>query len=156
MRRLFTIIFLSFSMFIFWGCTASKEAANEKQTLKFTIIIGSGGGFTGTYQGKMIDTTGYIYDWEGRTFSTSTKKIVDSLSQNPIIKLNKYFSENNFTDYTLKEVGNITTFLTLSTLNDQTTFSWKESLIPDHMPTKIKELYYLINDTINNTKKEQK
>ncbi len=154
MRRLFTIIFLSFSMFIFWECTASKEAANEKQTLKFTIIIGAGGGFTGSYQGKMIDTTGAIYDWEGRTFSTSTKKMVDSLSQNQIIKLNKYFSENSFTDYTFKEVGNITTFLKLSTLNNQIIFSWKESPIPDHIPPKIKELFYLINDTINNTKKE--
>ena len=155
MRRLFTIIFLSFSVFIFAGCTGSKKITFEKQTLKFTIILGSGGGFTGSYNGKMIDTTGTVYGWEGRTYYTSDKKIVDSLSQNQITKLNTYFSENNFADYSFREVGNMTNFLTLTTLDKKITFSWKESSIPDRVPDKIKELYYLIINTLNNTSKKE-
>lgn len=152
MKKTFTIFFLSLTLLSFFGCAGSKNSCQEKRSLKYSIISGSGGGFTGAYAGKMIDTLGIIYKWEGRTFLTADKKVIDTLSQSQITKLNVFFSENNFDTYSFKEVGNMTTFLTLSTPKGDKTFSWKESAIPDRVPAKIKELYFLIINMLDSKK----
>ena len=152
MKKTFTIFFLSLTLLSFFGCAGSTNRCEEKQLLKYSIILGSGGGFTGAYEGKMIDTLGNIYNWEGRTFITANKKVVDSLSQSQISKLNDFLNENSFENYSFKEVGNMTTFLTLSSSIEDKTFSWKESAIPDRVPAKIKEIYFLIINMLDSKK----
>ncbi|MFA6979184.1 MAG: hypothetical protein WC209_07645 [Ignavibacteriaceae bacterium] len=154
MRKIYYAIFFFTFVVAYYGCCSSKEMKSEKELLSFTIVLGSGGGFTGGYSGNAIDTEGRIYNWEGRTYINSSKRIVDTLSQNQITKLNKFFSENNLTNYHFRETGNITSFLTLSDSNDDFTFSWKEVNIPERAPDKIRELYYLINQAIENNNKE--
>jgi len=152
MKKSFTKIFILLFLLSFFGCAGSKSSCDDKQTLKYSIISGSGGGFTGAYEGRMIDTIGIIYKWEGRTFLTAHKKVIDTLSQLQITKLNDFFSENNFDTYSFKEVGNMTTFLTLSAPKGDKTFSWKESSIPDRVPDKIRELYFLIINMLDSKK----
>lgn len=152
MKNSFTIFLFSLTILSFYGCAGSKSSCIENRTLKYSIIIGSGGGFTGAYEGKMIDSLGNIYKWEGRTYITANKKVVDSLSHSQISKLNDFFSENNFDAYSFKEVGNMTTFFTLTNSEGDKTFSWKESSIPDRVPDKIKELYTLIINMLDSKK----
>lgn len=154
MRNKFYVIFFFLCITAFSGCCGSKETIREKQYLKYEIILGSGGGFTGISKGKMIDTLGIVFDWDGRSFLTSIKKNVDTLSQDQIIKLNKFFSEHGLTNYHFKETGNITGFLKLSDSNNEFTFSWKEANIPEKAPEKIRELFYLINQAIKQNNKE--
>ncbi len=154
MQKLFYIIFFLTTVITYFGCCGSKEMKNEKKLLSYTIVFGSGGGFTGRYSGRAIDTSGIIYEWEGRTYLTSVKTNIDTLSQNQIMKLNKFFSENDFTNIHFKESGNITSFLTLSDSKKDFTFSWKETSPPDKVPDRIRELYYLIYQTIEQNKKE--
>jgi len=150
--RISVIFFLLNSVLIFSsGCAGSKKIAVEKQTLHYSIILSSGGGFTGQYEGKVIDTTGIISTWNGRIFSTSIKKVVDSLSQNQIKKLNIFFDENRLEDFTFREVGNMTTSLSLLSANKEINFSWKEQQPPERVPAKAKELYYLIINEIAST-----
>ena len=154
MRNKFYVIFFVLFVTAFSGCCGSKETIREPQYLKYEITLGSGGGFTGISEGEMIDTLGIVYHWEGRSFLTSVKKNVDTLSQHQIIKLNKFFSENGLINYHFKESGNITSFLTLSDSNKDLTFSWKEANIPERVPEKIRELFYLINQAVEQNKKE--
>lgn len=154
MKKLFYIICFLTTVIAYYGCCGSKEMKNEKQLLSYTIVLGSGGGFTGRYSGIAIDSTGIVSDWEGRMYLTSAKKNVDTLSQNQIMKMNKFFSENDFTNIHFKESGNITNFLTLSDSKNDFTFSWKETSLPDRVPDKIRELYYLVTQAIEQNKKE--
>jgi len=154
MRKVRYIIFFLAIVIAYYGCCGSKEMKSEKQSLSYNIVLGSGGGFTGRYNGKAIDTAGIIFNWEGRTYLTSTKKNIDTLSQNQILKLNTFFSEHALTNYNFKEAGNITSFLTLSDSNNEFTFSWKGTNLPENAPEKIRELYYLVNHAIEQNNKE--
>lgn len=154
MRKVRYIIFFLAIVITYYGCGGSREMKSEKHSLSYNIVLGSGGGFTGRYSGKAIDTAGILFNWEGRTYLTSPKKIADTLSQNQILKINKFFSEHALTNYKFKETGNITSFLTLSDSNNEFTFSWKGTNLPENAPEKIKELYYLINQAIEQNNKE--
>jgi len=155
--RISIIFFLLYAVLIFsGGCAGSKKMSVEKQMLHYSVILSSGGGFTGRYEGKVIDTTGIISTWSGRIFSTSDKKVVDSLSQNQIKILNTFFDENRLEDFTYREVGNMTTSLSLLSANKEINFSWKEQPPPERVPAKVKELYYLIINEIANTHNKER
>lgn len=154
MKKLFYVVIYLFTVIVCYGCCGSKQIKSERQLLRYAIVLGSGGGFTGSYGGIAIDSCGIVQDWEGRAYLTSVKRSVDTLTANQITKLNKFFSENDFSDIQFKESGNITSFLSLSNSKNYFTFSWKEPTIPETAPGKIRELYYLLNQAIGQIKKE--
>ena len=152
MKKFYILFLLYVVLFNLYSCSGSKDSCEEKQTLKYTIVVGSGGGFAGAYEGKMIDSLGIIFSWEGRTFYTANKKVVDSLSQSQISNLNDYLNKNDFENYSFKEVRNMTTFLTIAYPSGNKTFSWKDTEISDRVPEKIRELYLKIKSVFNSKK----
>lgn len=153
MRNKHLFIFMFFLFLI--GCSATKKSLKEKQILSYSIVLGYGGGFTGWYKGKEIDTNGMVFNWEGRSYSTSTKEIIDTLTQKQILKLNEYLNKNNFSEYSLKESGNTIGFLTLSNIKGKISFSWKDSTTPAHAPKEIQELIFFISDILSNHKQRE-
>jgi len=150
MKKLKYFLFSFIILFAFQSCAGSKNSQKATQHLKYNIVYGSGGGFTGVRTGKFIDSLGVVSKWEGITFSKAKRVKIDSLSQLQIKKINDYLIKNPLDIYTLNESGNSTVFLTLTNSKNETKFSWKENESSSKLPAKIKEFYQLLLDISKN------
>lgn len=106
------------------GCSGSNDKAAAGQNslnqssaeqnspiLLYSIVTGSGGGFTGMYQGYEIDSAGYVKSWEGITYDKSKKQEAGRLTSQQTEELNKLIDSTQIlkTDYSTR--GNITSFI---------------------------------------------
>ncbi|GAB4131227.1 MAG: hypothetical protein Fur0015_05050 [Ignavibacteriales bacterium] len=138
------LVYFSVLFFMISGCSHTKKVVNSIQPLKFNIVIGTGGGFSGLYEGKIIDTSGIIYEWKGRTYLSAAKNKIGSISREKIAKINSLFLQDDIFSYSFKESGNLINFLTVTKGNQSTTFTWRESTSNNKLPEKIYQLYNLV------------
>lgn len=133
------------------GCYSSKPATPK--TMKYNIIIGTGGGFTGIYNGYYIDTIGNISSWEGRIFTNTNLKYITTLSREQLDKISGLVLDNDVPGTNYKNSGNIYSFIQLSYNNFKHSVSWSGFEPDESVPTNIKEFHSqlrkIINDTIN-------
>jgi hypothetical protein len=97
------------------SCGSSNN--NSPGYLKYDIIAGEGGGAAGIMEGIMIDSTGIIFSFRGRTFETSEKKEKGHLSVNQMIRVNEIISSVENIDQ--RESGNLYKFIILRDQNKQ-------------------------------------
>ncbi len=133
------------------GCYSSKPATPK--TMKYNIIIGAGGGFTGIYSGYYIDTLGNISSWEGKVFTDTNLKHINTLSREQLEKLSELVLGNDIVGTNYKKSGNITSYIQLSQNNFKHSVSWSGSEPDESVPANIREFHSqlkkIINDTIN-------
>jgi len=150
MKELKYYLFPFIILFVFQSCSGSKNSQKINHQLKYSIVYGSGGGFTGFRSGKYIDSLGVIYKWEGITFSKAQKVKIDSLSKSQIKKINDFLIKNPLENYSSNESGNSTIFLTLKASGKEIKFSWNENASSSKVPAKVKEFYQLLLDISKN------
>jgi len=149
MRKLLPLFLCLCSMFLLVGCACSQKAYSEKRTLDYSIIIGSGGGFTGMYQGKYVDTSGVVYSWEGTSFNNSKRTSIKKLEQEQISQLNNYFEKNTPEKIAYNQSGNLTNFIVLKGKGKEISISWIYKFPKDDTPQEIMNLNNYITNTIN-------
>ncbi|MDP2207279.1 MAG: hypothetical protein Q8K98_00715 [Bacteroidota bacterium] len=149
--KIFNGVCISIIWITLMGCYSSKPATPK--TMKYNIIIGTGGGFTGIYNGYYIDTIGNISSWEGRIFTNTNLKYITTLSREQLDKISGLVLDNDVPGTNYKNSGNIYSFIQLSYNNFKHSVSWSGFEPDESVPTNIKEFHSqlrkIINDTIN-------
>ncbi len=113
------------------GCNRTGEVrsehegsiAEERVPPDFSIVLGSGGGFAGTWSGYIVGPDGAVSRWSGVTSSDDVEQI-GSLSREELaaawteVEKAKYFSTQ------LEETGNMTAFLEITADGRKHRTSW--------------------------------
>lgn len=138
------------------GNIGKKNSINS--TLEYSIIVGSGGGFSGSYEGYLIDSLGQIFNWSGKTFSTADLASIGELNEDEIQTVKTSINDSNILNTSFKEHGNVTTFIRLKNSKFEYSVSWI-GLDPDNkVPENIRELYSRLKkiiDSITNDRKNK-
>ncbi|MGH7455195.1 MAG: hypothetical protein ACRENG_27820 [bacterium] len=121
-------------------CTSPpREQPNEKKD--FTIIFGSGGGFTGFANGYVIHGDGRIEKWSGPYFRHDKIETFGTASSEALKPLRQRFSERAFAQWAYQDTGNMTTRVWCISGQDTTSVSWKGIEPGKEVPLPIQDLY---------------
>jgi len=146
--------FIAFlALLIIPACSSSEKMSGaqiQSDLLDYNIILSKGGGFTGNYQGYIIDSTGVVNSFEGIIMLNAQKVYKGTLSKEQINEINKLFPTILKTSY--NESGNMTTSILLNKENTEINFSWP-GVVPDKIvPAELVQFYERINKIINHLK----
>lgn len=149
-------IFVLIIFFGLIGCGSSGEQSlkqSAEPTSNYNIVIGSGGGFTGIYNGYYIDTVGNISKWEGRIFAENKLKYIITLSHEQLNKISKLVSDENVLNTSYHKSGNISSSIQFIYKNFKHSVSWSGFEPTDSVPVNIREFHSklrkIIDDAIN-------
>lgn len=157
MKKVLALLFLFLAYLS--GCTGSNSKASAEQNsadqssaeqnfpqLSYSIITGSGGGFTGMYQGYAIDSAGYVKFWEGITYDKSKKQEAGRLTGPQIEELNKLIDSTQIVKTNFSTRGNITSFIRFtSPAAEEHRISWEGPEPGSSIPQNIR----IFNERLN-------
>lgn len=146
MKLLIVCIFL----FTISGCSSSSKL--NRTALNYNIMITSGGGFTGNYDGVTIDTAGNIKTWSGKTIESAVFKKAGSLTDEEITEINELMIHLRLFEIEYSKPGNISQSLTLIKNSTEHRFSWEGFTPGADVPANLKLFYSKINEIIRNHK----
>lgn len=133
------------------GCCGSSKSLIQPQ-LNYNIKFGSGGGFTGNTEGYLIDTTGAVQKWTGKTFDTAKFQSLSTLSEEEINKLNAMITDLDLFNIEYRKTGNMTNFIVLSRDSSEHRISWEVFAGNSDLPNNVKLFYNKLNEMINKSK----
>ncbi len=114
------------------------------------IVLGSGGGFTGRWQGHTVYADGTVESWEGRWAEQNPVILANKLSEDEVREIWLKLQAINFFDIKTKETGNKTTIFEVSTAKLKNRVTWVSGVEGRTEPKhKIESLYWNINHIIN-------
>lgn len=124
----------------FFAChSASREQISQAKD--FTIIFGSGGGFTGMAEGYVIHSDGKVEKWSGIHFRRSKVETVGVVTQEALQPLRQMFETKAFERWSYQETGNMTTSVQCIHGNDTTVVSWAGLEPGREAPPAIQDFY---------------
>lgn len=126
-----------------------RQAASKK----FTVIYGSGGGFTGMANGYIIYSDGKVEKWSGLYFRRSKIEKLGAAAPKTLQPLQKVFDTLAFKKWKYKDVGNMTTQMWCISGKDTTTISWKGTEPGKEVPPPIREFYLNLQSAVQSIKK---
>src|SRR5512143_3103954 len=103
------VLMISTLMALCPGCSSTRPP--QQGALPFTIVLGSGGGFTGLYEGYVIDSTGRISQWRGRTFASAEFVAGPLLDDDGREKIRRIVAETGILSVEYRKSGNMISFL---------------------------------------------
>jgi hypothetical protein len=128
MKKVILVIFLChIILFGIFSCSSGSKTTLKKSLnseIDFSIITGSGGGFTGSYEGYFIDSLSNVYKWTGKTFKTAEKVFLGKLNDEQTEMINKAIRENNILNIDMKEHGNVSSYILLENKEAKHSISW--------------------------------
>jgi len=134
------------------GCCTSSGSLN-KSRLNYNINFGSSGGFTGNSDGYLIDTSGAITQWTGKTFESSKLKVIGNLSSEGITELNELITSQNIIHTEYRKPGNMTQFIILTNNSTEHHLSWEGLSLTSDLPQNIQIFYKKLNELVSNSTK---
>ncbi|MDI6804575.1 MAG: hypothetical protein QME58_12150 [Bacteroidota bacterium] len=154
--KFFDFIFISIILITLMECCSTIDQSQKQrstQATKYNIVIGTGGGFTGMYNGYYIDTIGNFNSWEGKVFTDTNLKYITTLSREQLDKISELVLNNVVLGTNYKNSGNISSFIQLSYNNFKHSVSWSgfepDESVPPNIGVFHSQLRKIINDTIN-------
>lgn len=142
--RFQNIIFIFPILLFTIGCSHSNKISNN-----FCITLGTGGGFTGLYNGYYIDTLGNISTWEGRKFNIASGISVGKISTSDLQDLNFKIQEMKILNLQFRKSGNISSSISFVKENSVHTISWSGFEPDEQVPQVIRDFYFYIKNLIN-------
>lgn len=130
--------------------TFLRQAAAPK---KFTVIYGSGGGFTGMANGYIIYSDGKVEKWSGLYFRRSKIEKLGAAAPKTLQPLQKVFAARAYKKWKQKDAGNMTTQVWCISGKDTTTISWKGTEPDEKVPQPIREFYGHLKRAVDSVKK---
>ena len=107
----------------FCAChTASRDQISPAKD--FTIIFGSGGGFTGMAAGYIIHGNGKIEKWSGLYFRCDKLETLGTAKPEALQPLRQMFETKAFSQWSHQGAGNMTTQVWCISGSDTTVVSW--------------------------------
>ncbi len=132
---------LTLLLFILTTCT-SKSHHQPPDNKGFTVILGSGGGFTGMAHGYIIHSNGKVEKWSGQYFRRdkveAMSKVVSSENLTP---LKEIFDTGAFTQWSYQDTGNMTTRVWCISGQDTIVVSWNGTEPGKEVPQPIRDFH---------------
>ena len=134
-------------------CSSNKEVSSKdgESMLRYNILIGEGGGFTGNQNGYYIDSLGTLKSFSGITFSKSKMENKGQLSIAQIQEINNSF--HTIMDKKYNQVGNMTSYLVISKDNYELRFSWEGTMPDKNVPSELVSFHQKVTDIIKKLNK---
>jgi len=127
-----------------------RQAAAPK---KFTVLYGSGGGFTGMANGYIIYSDGNVEKWSGLYFRRSKIEKLGVAVPKTLQPLQKVFVARAYKKWKHKDAGNMTTQVWCISGKDTTTISWKGTEPGKEVPPPIRDFYLALQSVVQSVKK---
>lgn len=141
---------IALALFFIAALPASLRQAPSKN---FTVIYGSGGGFTGMANGYIIHSDGNVEKWSGLYFRRSNVEQLGAVTPKTLEPLQKVFAKRVYKKWKLRDTGNMTTRVWFISGKDTATVSWK-GLEPDEkVPPAIRDFYVTLKNVVQSIKK---
>ncbi len=142
------LIFLLLGML---GCSRQSAPVQEEKgtPLHFTIVLGSGGGFAGRYEGYIIDSLGTVSSWQGVTAANAERKEIGRLDSSQRAAIQQMIVGDTLLSITFRQTGNVTSFVTLASGAGEHRFSWTGTNPDEAVPAQIREFYSHLRGSID-------
>lgn len=105
------------------ACSSGRDAAATPGPGD-TVILGSGGGFSGVYTGYRIAGTGTVWGWEQRPASGDTTWPMLEFPSETTSTIFSELAATGFASVAFDRPGNLTSFVTLVTDTSRHTVRW--------------------------------
>ena len=128
-------------------CGNQREAASQEEAAfaepsqvvaaEFVLSLGTGGGFTGRWDGYRIASDGSVWSWSGIGIPTDSSRI-GTLPADSMAALSHMIDDSGFYADSTHQPGNVTAFLEISSGNRSNRVTWiptVEELEPPQSPT---------------------
>lgn len=125
-------------------CFSACHSASRDQispAKDFTIIFGSGGGFTGMAEGYIIRSDGKIEKWSGLYFRRSQIETVGVVTQEALQPLRQIFEAKTYEQWSYQDTANMTTQVWCISGHDTTVVSWPGLEPGKDVPPAIQDFY---------------
>ncbi len=113
----------------------------------FSIVIGSGGGFSGLWEGHRIDADGAMTAWRGVGEQQESRRI-GSLTKSHMEDLWQRIHDDGLLDLQISESGNHTTFIEMTTNGSTRRLSWATGSQVDDPAATAATVYRFVRDMI--------
>ena len=143
-----TIIFAVFILGLMLFSCSSANNGNIPAFKKF--LIGNGGGATGMMTGYLIDSTGDLYSWNGRSMEDNLRKI-SQFDNEKITELNDLLLNNGIYEYDYQKPYNIYHFMKITTETKENYIVWNPSFDNDSIKFNNQIFEKIMNLIENNT-----
>lgn len=120
------------------GISQREPAAPSRE---FTIIWGSGGGFTGFADGFILHSNGTMERWSGQYFRREKIQPLGVTGAAQLESLRHTLAKHNLSGLHYQETGNMTTRVWCILGTDTTIVSWKGVEPGPEVPAALQELY---------------
>lgn len=120
----------------------------------FTIIFGSGGGFTGMAEGYIIHGDGQIEKWSGFHTQRSKAETIGVVTPEALQSLRQTFETKVFAQWSYRKTGNMTTLVQCIRGNDTTVVSWPGLEPGNDVPPDIQDFYRNLMHAVQTAKKD--
>ncbi len=132
---------LTLLLFILTTCT-SRSRQQPPGAKDFTVIFGSGGGFTGMAGGYIVHSSGKVEKWSGQYFRHDKVEAMGTVVASKTLKpLQEMFDTEAFTQWSYQETGNMTTRVWCISGQDTTIVSWNGTAPGKEVPQPIRDFY---------------
>jgi hypothetical protein len=149
---MYNYILMALFVFIFVSCTGSGPAVQPSR-LMYNITLGEAGGVTGMSEGHVIDTSGVIYKFRGRTTAAAIKEEAGFLTLQAAAEINTLIP--TIEDIEFRQSGNMYKFIILQRENKPDLhFAW--SGMSKDPPEELDHFYHTITEIINKHKSRAK
>ncbi len=131
---------------------SKNEGADDKVEVPkdLKIVLGSGGGFTGKWQGYTIYADGTLERWEGRWAEQNPVVLEKNLSTDEVYEIWVKIEAIDFFDDKTRETGNKISIFEVSTGNLKNRVTWVSGVEGRTEPKhKVESFYWNINHIIN-------
>jgi len=120
---------------------------------KFTVIYGSGGGFTGMANGYIIYSDGNVEKWSGLYFRRSKIEKLGAAAPQTLPPIQKVFETRACKKWKQQDAGNMTTRVWCISGKDTIVVSWKGLEPGQEVPPPIRDFYSKLKNVVQSIKK---
>lgn len=145
MSKLLNIIILT--AVIIFDCSGSGLKKDNSISSDFKVVFGSGGGFTGLYNGYTIKKDGSVFKWGGRFVEENPHKI-GVIKKKKIVTIMKKIREIDFFNMDLEKVGNMNRIIVVNENGKKHRINWPVNQENQN----VVELYELCMNTVRKFK----
>lgn len=137
---------------IFMGACHSSSREHAAAEKDFTVIFGSGGGFTGMAEGYVIHSSGKIEKWSGRYFQRGKIEAIGTVAPEALLPLRQAFATKAFMRWSHQGTGNMTTRVWCISGMDTTIISWPGLDPGAEVPPAIRDFYSKLRHAVQSSK----
>ena len=116
-------VFLILAVFFVLNCSSSDLKKENGISSDFNVIFGSGGGFTGLYNGYTIKNDGSVFKWGGKLVEEDAEKI-GNISAEERNTVAEKIREIDFFNINFDKIGNMNKIIVITEQGKKHKVNW--------------------------------